>query len=94
MHVLFSCRRFTPESRDKAICHAIVLGLLVNNFTFEFNALANSAKKPSDGLKKLITVTGAHLATDPITAQARVSLRLPLATFDGNRALGRMKKKK
>ena len=87
-------RRFTPESRDRAICHAIVLGLLVNNHAFEFNALANSAKKASDGLKKLVTVTGAHLATDPITGHGKVVLRLPLAMFDGNRMLGRIKKKK
>ena len=86
--------RFTPESRDKAICHVIVLALLINNYAVDFNDLSNSVNKPPDQLKKLVTITGAHLGTDPVTGHSRLNLRVPLATFDGNKFIGNRKKKR
>ena len=76
--------RFSPESKDKALCYALVLALLTNRYSLDFTEVNKALKafKP-DHLKRLITVIGAQLHEDRLTGHNFIILGLPLARFQG-----------
>ena len=37
-------RRISPESKDRAVCYFLVLGLLINNYRLDFSVISNSLK--------------------------------------------------
>jgi len=77
-------RNITPELKDRAICHVIVLCLLINNFKLDASLLTESIRVRPDHLKKLVSMVGAHLVSDSITQSQFIVLKLPLATFQTN----------
>ena len=74
--------RFSPESKDRAMCYALIVALMASRYSIEFTAWNNSLKsyKP-DQLKRLANVVGAQLHADALTGQNYIVLKLPLATF-------------
>jgi len=71
----------SPELEDKARCHAIVLGLLVNDLSMEVADLTESIWVRSDHLKKLVSLVGARMIGDPQSQGQKIVLKLPLTTF-------------
>ena len=41
---IFFSRRVTPESKDRATCYIMVLGLIINNYSLDFSIISNSLK--------------------------------------------------
>jgi len=74
----------SPELRDRAICHILVLGLLASNFRLETIHLTDSVFVKNDHLKKLVAMTGAHMEADDMKLKQFITLKLPLAKFDVN----------
>lgn len=85
-------QRTTPEGRDRGVCYALVLALIINNFSVDFSAVTSSIRCIRvDQLKKLIQVVGASVQSDTLTKKSFVTLRLPLTSFNPNKLF---KKKK
>jgi len=72
----------SPDTRDKAMCHIIVLALLVNKFQADFSELTSCLRTKADQIKRLARLAGATIATDSLTKTSFITLKLPLATFD------------
>ena len=81
----------SPALRDRAICHILVLALLVSNFRLETIHLTDSVFVKNDHLKKLVAMTGAHMEADDMRLKQFITLKLPLAKFDVNYVGGRKK---
>ena len=77
-------RVVTPELKDRAICHVIVLCLMVNSFKLDASLLTESIRVRPDHLKKLVSMVGAHLVSDSVTQSQFIVLKLPLASFQMN----------
>ena len=37
-------RRISPESKDRAACYVMILGLMINNYNLDFSLLSNTIK--------------------------------------------------
>eukprot|EP00088_Acartia_fossae_P005645 TRINITY_DN1254_c0_g1_i10.p1 TRINITY_DN1254_c0_g1~~TRINITY_DN1254_c0_g1_i10.p1 ORF type:complete len:412 (-),score=76.42 TRINITY_DN1254_c0_g1_i10:72-1307(-) len=72
----------TPELKDKAICHVIILSLMINGCKTDVKLLTESIRVEPRNMKKLVAITGAHLESDPELGQQRIILRKNLASFD------------
>ncbi|XP_040583261.1 DNA-directed RNA polymerase I subunit RPA49 [Lepeophtheirus salmonis] len=86
--------KLTPMSRDKALCHAIVLALLSSDYRIEFKDLVSSVHVKVPKLKMLISCTGATCLVDTVTGSSEVVLKLPLASFDANKIVKKRRSKK
>lgn len=77
-------RRTRPTPyKDKALCHAIVFILLINNLKFELESLCQDMKLTSNNASMKVRVTGASLiGTGP---KKVVQLKLPLNNKSGLR---------
>jgi len=72
----------SADSRDKAMCHIIVLALLVNKFQVDFSEITSTFKVKADQIKRLSRLAGASVTTDSLTKTSFIVLKLPLASFD------------
>lgn len=86
-------RVVTPEMKDRAICHVMVLALLINSFKLDSSLLSESIRVRPDHLKKLVSTVGAHLVSDSDTNTQFIVLKLPLASFNMN-YVGKKKNRK
>jgi len=84
--------RVTPESKDRATCYIMVLGLIINNYSLDFSIISNSLRFiKMQALKKLVNLIGAHWSVDPRTKRGMINLKLPLTDFDPNKISRRRK---
>jgi len=75
----------SPEVKDKAMCHIIVLSLIVNKFQVDFSELSSSFHQTkAEMIKRLARLCGATISTDSLTKTSFIVLKLPLASFDVN----------
>ncbi|XP_049884289.1 DNA-directed RNA polymerase I subunit RPA49-like [Pectinophora gossypiella] len=74
--------RPTPY-KDKALCHAIVFALLINNLKFNLEMLCEDAKITAATAAMKIRVTGASVVS--LGSKKAVQLKLPLNTKSGFR---------
>jgi len=74
-------RVVTPELKDRAVCHVMVLSLMLSNWKLDASLLSESIRVRPDHLKKLVSMVGAHLVSDSVTQSQFIVLKLPLATF-------------
>jgi len=96
-HVPFSLRRkifnsfstgrnekkyVTPRLRDKGVCHAIILGLMIEGGKMDTKLLLESIKVDPVNVPKLVSITGAHLVKDDRTRQKSIVLKKQLTQFD------------
>jgi len=77
----FQKRIITPELKDKAVCHAIVLALLINDFKIEVSLLTDSMRIFKN-LENLVNITGAHVVNNSRTGKQEIILKRPLAHFE------------
>ena len=91
-------RVVTPDLKDKAICHIMVLALLINSLKLgkvfpqrrhvncplllDASLLSESIRVRPDLLKKLVSMVGGHLVSDSVTQSQFIVLKLPLSTFN------------
>lgn len=75
-------RRARPSTlKDKALCHAIVFLLLLNNFKFEIEQLSTLAKLTIPTMSIKARAVGAHIVTS--NDKKYVQLKIPLNTNTG-----------
>jgi len=74
-------RVVTPELKDRAVCHVMVLSLMLSNWKLDASLLSESIRVRPDHLKKLVSMVGAHLVSDSVTQSQFIVLKLPLASF-------------
>jgi len=73
----------SPETRDKAMCHVIVLALIASSvFNADFSLISASLRVKADQVKRLSRLVGATVQTDALTKRSFIVLKLPLASFD------------
>ncbi len=88
-----SNHRLTPVSRDRAICHVLVLGLLANNFSLDFHKVSSTLRKKPDMLSRLCYLVGAKVESDLLSGKKMIVLKLPLANFDPDKVMRGRKRK-
>lgn len=66
----------SPQYKDKALCHALVFILLINNYKFNFDDLCQQLKLTSRTVTSKVTLTGATLV--PSGNKKVAQLKLPL----------------
>lgn len=87
-------RMFTPKLRHKAVCHAIVLGLIIGRGNIDFKIITESIYVDHQILPKLVSVTGAYLEKDKATGEHRIIMKNKLASFDLTLDVDRKRKPK
>jgi len=77
-------RIITPQLKDKAICHVIILGLMIGAASMDLKLITESLRLDAKYLPSLVSVTGAHVVNDVASGQQKIVLRKQLASFDPN----------
>nr|CAH0102432.1 unnamed protein product [Daphnia galeata] len=95
----FSCKQgptwgLTTMCRDKTICHAIALALVIGNCSIDAENFTSSVKVEMKLLESLIRVVGAHIEKSKSNdVHSKIILKIPLALPPMKRGQGQMKKK-
>lgn len=66
----------SPQYKDKALCHALVFILLVNNYKFNFDEMCQQLKLTPRTVHSKVALTGASLVT--VGTKKVAQLKLPL----------------
>jgi len=88
----FQKRMMTPELKDKIICHAIVLALIINDFKIEVSLITDSIRIVKN-LENLVNITGAHVVNNARTGKQEIILKKPLAHFEISKSMNFKNKK-